>query len=79
MKGQGVKKMETQMLQSEEDTHFMCPFYVNFSKNRSQSLYGSEGQLISVIPLHSKSKHAKFWIQRGVSILCYIDAIDDKV
>ena len=52
--------------------------YVNFQKNRCTNVFGSEGQLISRVPIPSKREPANFWIQRGVCLLCYTETLDEK-
>ena len=37
-----------------KETHYMCPLYVNFLKNRCHNIFGSDGSMICTIPLPSE-------------------------
>ncbi len=56
-----------------KDSHYMCPVYVNFLKNRVVNVESSEGQMICTIPIPVMHRKPQFWIKRNVSILCYLD------
>lgn len=57
---------------------FECPMYVNFLKNRCLNMFESESQLIAMVTIPSKLHPPKFWIQRGVCLLCYSESLEDK-
>lgn len=69
---------EDQKDQKDAESLFNCPLYVNFMKNRCLNTFEKESQLIAMVPIPSKLHPPKFWIQRGVSLLCYSQSLEDK-
>ena len=58
------------------ETHYLCPLFVNFKKNRVMNNQMAEGQVITYVPIPVKDRHPKFWIKRNICLLCYTEATD---
>ena len=56
-----------------KETHYLCPVYVNFLKNRIINFQSSEGQMICQMPIPVRHRKPTFWLRRNVAILCYLD------
>ena len=57
-------------------SHYMCPVYATFSKNRiSNNQLSGDGQLITTVPIPVKFHKPNFWIKRSICILCSYEAL----
>ena len=59
-----------------KDTHFLCPLFVNFKKNR-QINESAGNQTVTTVPIPVRHRKPKFWIKRNICILCYNETLKE--